>query len=160
MKKNDSKGFMLAETLVVTAFVAGVLIFLFIQFSRLSNMYNEYYSYNTTESLYALDDIKDYIISDATAYNYISTNISTDKYIDISDCSSEIFSDTDYCETLFNLENISKIYVFDNTLDFKQLDIADEVLKNFISKINNKGTEPYRLVALFNNSSLATIRFN
>ena len=31
MKKSNSSGFVLAETLVVTTFVAGMLIFLFIQ---------------------------------------------------------------------------------------------------------------------------------
>ena len=55
MQKKNSNGFMLAETLIVTIFVAGVLIFLFIQFSSLSKSYEESYIYNTVEGLYSLN---------------------------------------------------------------------------------------------------------
>ena len=82
MKKNN-KGFMLIETLIVTTFVAGVLLFLFFQLTSLNNSYTEYYNYNTTEGLYALEDVKDYINSDTMFQDYVSNNIRTMKYIDI-----------------------------------------------------------------------------
>ena len=81
MKKNKNEGFMLAETLIVTTFVAGVLIFLFIQFSNLENSYEESYMYNTVEDIYALEDIKDYIEQDETAMSNIKEQIQNTKYI-------------------------------------------------------------------------------
>ena len=159
MKKNKSSGFMLAETLVVTIFVAGVLIFLFMQFSKLNNSYNEYYIYNTTESLFALDDVKKYIISDNKAYNYIEDNIPQSKFIDITNCDITIFTNNNYCNKLLELEKVKKIYVLDNTISYKDLDISNDEIKKFINKIDNEGTEIYRLVALFDGGEIATIRF-
>mgnify|MGYP003311026248 CR=1 FL=1 len=39
MKKNNSSGFVLAETLIVTTFVAGVLVFLFIPNKYTKNIF-------------------------------------------------------------------------------------------------------------------------
>ena len=49
MNKINNKGFVLAETLIVTSFVAGVLLYLFIQFSNLNKNYNNSFKYNTIE---------------------------------------------------------------------------------------------------------------
>ena len=156
MKKIKNKGFMLAETLIVTTFVAGVLIFLFIQFSKLSNSYNEYYNYNTTEALYALEDVKDYIISDSVISSKIISDVNENIYLDITNCQN--FSNTEYCLKLFELENIKKVIVVPNPFDVSNLNIDDNGLLNFMSKISNEGDEEYRLIAEFNNGSYATIR--
>ena len=155
MKKKNNKGFMLAETLIVTTFVAGVLIFLFIQFSKLNSSYSEYYVYNTSEGLYALNDIKSYIESDSEAIENISNSL-TNQYIDLTDC--EIFSNTDYCLKLFELENIKKIYILRNYESYSNINFDSETLK-FMKKIKKEGDETHRIVALFNNGSLATVRF-
>ena len=155
MKKKNNKGFMLAETLIVTTFVAGVLIFLFIQFSSLSSSYNEYYNYNTTENMYALEDIKDYIMSDTNIYNKIKDNISASTYMNISSC--EDFTNKDYCKKLLQLENIKELYVMANKFNIQKL--SDEDMNSFIKKISTEENETYRLIAKFNNNSLATIRF-
>ena len=155
MKKNV-KGFMLIETLLVTSFVAGVLIFLFIQFSNLSTAYDESYIYNTVEGLYALDDVVDYIKTDNKVINYIQENIETLNYIDITDCS--LFTSTSYCNKLFELENIDKIFISKNNISF---DITgyDDSFNSFIKKIHEESNEPYRIVAKFKNNMYATVRF-
>ena len=155
MKNN--RGFMLAETLIVTTFVAGVLIFLFIQFSKLSSSYNEYYNYNTVEGLYGLEDIKDYIKSDALIYNKISTEITDLNYIDITSC--EHVTNIDYCKKIFELENIDRIIVTSNNFNLESISIANEGLLNFMKKISREGEENYRLIAHFTNNSYATLRF-
>lgn len=157
MKKKLNKGFVLAETLIVTTFVAGVLIFLFIQFSTLSNNYNDSYKYNTVEGLYSLKNIRDYIISDSDFLTYIEENITSAQYIDITDC--ELFTDTKYCSLLFELENIKNIYITLNNFDKTIFEQDRESLKDFINKINSEGNETYRIIAQFNDDTLATIRF-
>ena len=157
MKKKDSKGFMLAETLIVTTFVAGVLIFLFIQFSKLSNSYNEYYNYNTTEKMYALEDIKDYIKSDSVAQSKIIADVSENGYLNMTDCSG--FSNTEYCLKLLQLENIEKIIVVPNYFNADNLNVSDEAISNFMRKISSEGDESHRLIAKFNDNTMATIRF-
>lgn len=157
MKKKNNKGFMLAETLIVTAFVAGVLIFLYIQFTSLNKSYEETYIYNTVEGLYALEDIKSYIENDDNINQYIKENIEDLKYIDITDCT--LFSDKDYCSTYFKLENIKNIFITLNSIPNEDFNTYNQEFQTFIGKINKEGFQPYRIVAEFNNSTYATLRF-
>lgn len=147
---------MLVETLLVTSFIIGVLIYLFVQFTNLSSSYSEYFIYNTSEGLYALEDIKNYIESDTAAYDYIAQNIEGMTYMDIKNC--EIFTDTEYCLRLIQFENISKLYVMPNPIQ-GTLYFSNEGLLKFVRRINLDSDEPYRLVAEFNNATYATLRF-
>lgn len=156
MKKKNNKGFMLAETLIVTTFVAGVLIFLFIQFTNLSKSYDESYIYNTTEGMYALEDIKEYINTDSAVLLYVEENIETMNYIDITDCS--LFTNKDYCLNLFKLENIDRIFITTNAVPKKNITEYNEDFLTFINKITEEGNQKYRLVASFKNSMFATLR--
>ena len=157
VKKNIDKGFMLAETLVVTAFVAGVLIYLFIQFTNLSNNYNDSYNYNTVEGLYSVRNIKNYILSDSEALMQLKNNLSIDNYIDMTDCS--IFSEQLYCSKLLELENVNKIIITTNLFDKELFSVYDSGFKKFVNKIDAEGNEKYRILVEFNNSTYATIRF-
>lgn len=156
MKKKNNKGYMLAETLIVTVFVSSVLIFLFIQFTNLSKSYDESYIYNTTEGLYALEDIKTYINKDQTFISYLEENIDTLGYIDITDCN--LFNNKEYCLNLIEIENIDKIFISTNLIPKDKVNGYNEDFNIFINKINREGEEPYRLVASFKNSTFATIR--
>lgn len=156
MKKNN-KGYMLVEVLLVTIFVSSVLIFLYIQFSNLSKSYNDSYLYNTPETLYALEDINDFILSDSNFLEYLNTNIEQKKYIDITNC--DLFTDKEYCLELLELENIENIFITTNSIPKDSINIYKEGFQAFINKINKEGNELYRIVAEFNNSTFATIRF-
>lgn len=156
MKKNN-KGFMLAETLLVTAFVAGVLIYLYVQFANLSNNYNESYTYNTVEDLYALLDVVEFINSDSSAMKYISENIIDEKYIDISNCS--LFSEMTICKKLFQLENIDEIIITTNRVPKNIIKDYTSGFIKFTNKINASDDQPYRVIASFKNKTYATVRF-
>ncbi len=156
MKKLKSSGFMLAETLIVTTFVAGILIFLFIQFTNLGKAYDDSYIYNTSEGLYALEDVKEFINTDYDLLLYIEENIEKVKYIDLTDCN--LFKNRDYCINLFNLENIDKIFITTNEFEKQNISGYKEDFNIFINKIVGEGSEKYRLVASFKNSMFATLR--
>lgn len=155
MKKN--KGYVLVETIVVTAFVAGILIFLFIQFSNISSNYNNSYNYNTVENLYSLRNIRDYIESDNLALTDIESHISNYGFIDITNC--DIFNNKNYCLRLFELENLETVIVTNNYFKSNILTGYDENFMNFINKISGTKTQKYRIIAQFNNSTYATLRF-
>ena len=157
MKKNSNNGFVLAETLIVTTFVAGILIFLFIQFSNLSKNYNDSYKYNTVEGLYSLNNIIKYIETDDTFNQNLTNLVTSNKYLDITDCS--LFSNQKYCTLLFKLENIESIYIVDNYFNKNIFNDSKETIKNFINKISGDGEEKYRIVAEFKDFTFATIRF-
>lgn len=147
---------MLIETLIVTTFVSGVLIFLFTQLVTLRNNYDNSYKYNTVEELYSLRNIKDYLLTDVNSLNAIKTKVDEDGYIEITDCS--MFSEINYCLKLFELENIKKIFVTENYVDKNIFNNYNDAFKNFINKINGEGENKYRILAEFNNSRYATIR--
>ncbi len=157
MKKSYNKGFMLAETLIVTTFVAGVLIFLFIQFSNLNKNYDDSYKYNTVEGIYSAKNIIDYIKSDTAALTTIGENVNYSSNLNITDCN--IFSDIDYCLLLFELENIKKIYIASNYFDKTTFSNASSSIQKFINKINAESDEKYRIVVEFNDETFATLRF-
>ena len=147
---------MLAETIVVTSFVVGVLIFLFIQFTNLTKNYNDHYEYNTVEGLYALKNVRNYIKSDDVAFNAIKDKVTESNFLDIKNC--DIFSEKEYCLKLFELNEIDKIYVTNNDFKSDIFDDFDESFKKFIEKINAEGDENYRLLVEFNDKTFATIR--
>ena len=157
MKKNSTRGFMLAETLVVTTFVAGILIYLFIQFTNLSQNYNDVYSYNTVEGLYSLRNVRNFIIKDTSVLTSIDDIIESDGYVEITDCT--IFTEKNYCLKLFELENIKKIFITNNNFDKELFSTSNEGFKKFIRKIKSQDNYKYRILAEFNDSSYATIRF-
>lgn len=158
MKKNKN-GFVLAETLVVTTFVAGILIYIFIQFTNLSQKYNDSFVYNTVEGLYALEDVKDYIEKDENALSYIETGVSNLGFIDITDCNSDIFTNSSYCIDLLEYENINRIFITTNKIPENTITEYSNDFLTFINKINEQSSENYRIVASFNNNTFATIRF-
>jgi len=152
MKKNNNSGFMLAEVLIVTTFVAGVLIFLFIQFLNLSNSYDNYYVYNSTESLYALEDIIDYIKSDSKIMDYIEENMDLG-HVNITDCS--LYSNVEYCSKLFEILNIDELIFYQNS---NIPNIDDEKLLSIMNNLYNS-EDQYNLIAKFKNFEYATLRF-
>lgn len=155
--KKKNKGFMLAETLLVTTFVAGLLIYLYIQFTNLNNNYSDSFTYNTVEDVYALSDVVDLIYSDETALNTIDEMVNQEKYIDISNCS--LFTNQAKCKKLFELENINEIFITTNAVPKKYISDYSIGLIKFINKINPSGIEMYRLVASFKDNTYATLRF-
>lgn len=157
MKKIDNKGFVLIETIIVSSFVAGILIFIFIEFTSLSSSYSESFKYNTVENLYTTENIKNYILTDSNFLNSLYNSINPDKVIDITDCS--MFTNENYCKKLFELSNVENVIVCNNYFDEKNIKILDEDFKTFINKINGTGKEKYRIISKFKDSTFATIRF-
>ena len=157
MKKKSIKGFVLAETLIVSMFVAGVLIFLFIQFSNLSKNYIDSYKYNSIEDLYSLKNIRDYIEDDIEAWILIKDELKNNDFFEMTNC--EIFSNKEYCLYLLEVKGIKQIYITENNFDENIFLFANAKFKKFSDKIKSEGLESYRIIAEFNNSKYATIRF-
>ena len=84
MKKIDNKGFMLLETLVVSAFIISTLVYLYIQFSNLKGNYEKSFVYDSIPELYSTKQVNDFINSN---YNYsdlfLAVDRSDDSYIEI-----------------------------------------------------------------------------
>lgn len=79
MKKNN-KGFMLAEVFIVSSFVLGVLVYMFIQTNSIMRNFNRSFSYNTVSGLYITNEVAKYIKKNDTNNYCTGVNI-----IDYSD---------------------------------------------------------------------------
>ncbi len=153
MKKNN-RGFMLVETLIVGLFVATTLIYLYIQFSNLNRSYSDSFKYNTVEGLYALKDVREYIVLNQES---IEDEIFDNNYT-LDPCS--ILPDEEYCRALLSKENINTIIITYNEVSNSNIPTdLDQNFLDFINKIEPVGQEEYRIIASFNNKTYATIRF-
>lgn len=76
MKK---KGFMLAEVLIVSTLLIGLLSFMFIQIKSINSAYSREFKYNTVDSLYGARVIKEYL---DTKYDFNTLN--TTQFININ----------------------------------------------------------------------------
>ena len=156
----DNKGFMLLETLIVTAFVSCVLIYLFVQLSNITSRYSESFVYNNVDDIYALDDLANYINSDELLATYIEENILGD-YIDFSSCNYSYFTDENYCEQLLSNLKISEFIVSKNNLDEIDFESLDSMgLKKFIRTLKSTNFEDYRIIAIIDGKRYASIIFN
>lgn len=159
MIKNN-KGFMLLETLIVTSFVSFVLIYLFIQISNITSNYSTSLTYNMVDDIYALEDLKEYIISDELLVTYILNDLE-DGYISIDSCNSSLFTDVNYCQNLLNNLRINSFIISQNNLD--ELDfspIQSEGIKKFISTLKNTNSSEYRIIAIIDKQRYASIIFD
>lgn len=158
MKKNNCKGFMLAETLVVSSFIAVILIYLFVQFRSVNLNYGKTLKYNGVNELYLLNEVKKYM--ETTDLENLSFKISygSDKYVVLSDCSSSIFNDPDYCKVLFRSANIKKaVYMKSDNIVFS--DSFPQDFNDYLKTIRSNDNS-YIIAASFNDGSFANLKMS
>ena len=164
--KKDNRGFLLAESLVVSTFVLTVLILLYIQFSNLTTNYKNSYNYNNVESLYDLSSVANYL--QANNYN-LSTQLTSSKpYVIVyknGSCNMDAGIIDSFCDNLINkmdaktiIYTYSDISVIKKYISTKEDNNINQKLRDFIMKVEtnvvqNKG----RLFAEFDNGTYATI---
>ena len=150
--RKKSKGYVLAETLIVTSFVAGVLIYLLIQLTNLDNNYEKTENYNKAPNLYALIDIVYYIKKNNACLNSIKElGNSAVKITSLNGCGG--------INDLLNLEKITTLLVCKNKENVNFNNLLDEKFTDFKNTISWEGIEDYRLIAEFTDDSYATLKF-
>ena len=151
MKKMNNRGFMLTETLIVSTFLVSTLLFIYIQFNNINKTYEKSFKYNTINSLYSLNILKNYISNDGL--NNLKNNANSDFFVQINDCSSDYFASSDYCRVLINSLNIKTAILIDND-NIENLDnTLDQTILDFINDIDIN--LKYSLVAEFNDNTFA-----
>ena len=165
MKKNNNKGFLATEALVVSIFVLTTLIVIFVQFQTITNSYNYSFKYDTVDDLYLLNEAKSYIKSNYNQKLIDDLNSSVYKYVDISFCDENYLNYSNYCQVLFNNLNIKKIIFTNENTDalkesLNQSHSLNEELISFIKTIKYDGVNSYRIIAEFNNNTYASLRLD
>ena len=165
MKKNN-RGFLLAESLVVSTFVLTVLILLYIQFNNLTTNYKNSYNYNNVESIYDLSSVSDYLLTNN--YNLSDQLTESKPYVIVykdGSCNMDAGIVDSFCDNLISqmgaktvIYTSSDISVIQKYVSEKDDSNINQKLREFISRVEtntvqNKG----RLFAEFNNGTFATI---
>lgn len=159
MKKNNKKGFMLAETIVISVVVLGALIFIYTQFMTVNKSYQNSFHYNTVDKLYATKNIVEYIKTDGL---YLLMSSLTDEYIDITDCSSAYFVEGNYCENLLhNLHAKTVLFTKEDITDLKKVSNLpfSEGLKRYIKTMSFDKEDRYRIIVEFEDNTYASLKF-
>lgn len=170
MKKNN-RGFTLVETLVVSAFIIGVLVFLFAEFTQLKKSYDVSFEFNTIPALYKAKNIDRYITSTGNELLIQALENSSGGFIDITTCPSEYVMKTDYCKTLFSDLRVSSVFAvkestlktsFEDELKDNKTGFYHEKLYQFVKNmnINNENYEGYRLVVEFEGDQFGTVKLS
>lgn len=163
MLKNK-KGFILAESLIVSTFVLTVLVFMFIQFKNLNTSYKEHFNYNTIPDLYMANNLSNYLIE--TGYSKVETALQSNSsnYIDLTNTTniSNYLIETGVWNNLISKSNIKKVlFTYYDLRPIKTSIIEsnyDQKLKNFIYKLKTNGSEGYRLIVEYNDDTFSTIK--
>ena len=166
MKKKNNLGFSLMETLIVSVFVTSLLVFLFVQFQKVNSSYETTFSYNTVNALYGAQSINQYIQQDGydqLINTYEDNVLDGIYYVEFSDCSSEYFVETAYCQQLLLSLNVEHVYFTgSNVTNFlKNLESHDmsEETKEFVRYINTDSTsDGYRLIVEYTDGEYATLK--
>ena len=164
MKKINNKGFIFAETVVVSTIVLIALVSLYTQFNSINNSYRRAFKYNTVDKLYAAYNLKTFISENRT--NYIIEILNNGSvYTDITSCSADYFTEYMYCEMLIDTLNIKKAIFTKEDLstlksDLNNNNVFTENMKDFIKYIKSDNSGKYRVIIEFNDDTFATLKIN
>ena len=160
MKKMDNKGFMLTEVLIVATFLVTTLLFIYIQFNKITRTYETSFKYNTVNGLYNAKNIVNYILDDG--FEKLKIGLAQDdvEFINITDCSNVYFSENNYCNVLMGSSNVKTILFTNEDLSvLKNMQInLNQTMIDFINYINYEGTNEYRIIIEFNDNTFASIK--
>ncbi len=161
MKKN-SKGFTLIETLLVSTFVIGTLVYLYVQFSNIKKTYDISFTRDTIPSLYYVQNIVSYL--ENTDISDITKALTTKEYVEIESC---VFttSASDYCKRLMWLADVKKAVVVKDDLSklkeqlqTKSSNLFSETMDQYILSLSTSRFAKNRLVVEFNDGTVASLQ--
>ncbi len=160
MKKSWDKGFIMAETIVVSTVVIAALLIIYLQFISLNNSYERSVTYNNVNDIYALNNVKKMIMNDD--FYKMTDALDNESYIDITGCPSNYFIEYHYCRALLETTGIKKLILthedtYDLNNEIKNKNDISQGLRTYIKTISSNKNDKYRLIAEFD-GTYATIK--
>ena len=158
MKKIE-RGFTLIETLLVSTFVIGTLVYLFVQFSNIKSVYDTSFKRDMIPDLYYVQNINTYLSS--INMSGIITTLNQNNYVELQDCT---FTDDSYCAHLMEMANVKKAIAVKDDLRNLQTELRNattnpfsETMYQYILNLSTYGLDAIRVIVEFNNGSIASL---
>lgn len=162
MKKNNKKGFILAETIAVSVIIMTSLVIVYTQFVTLNNNYKSSFKYDNVNNLYLVNNLRDFIKNDGL--DRLIQLVDNREYVDITSCPNYIFDEYLYCRLLIDNSNIKTVLFTKEDISELKNSIDDtdysQEMKNYVKKINNSTENSQRLIVEFNDDTYATLLFS
>ena len=155
MKKND-RGFMLVEILLVVTVIITSMIFLYVQISNMDDTYSEVFEYNTITGIYAMENIKNFLIDDGV--DRIKEGLKENEYIDLSNCDTNYIYNPSYCTILLESVNVKTLYFTkQNIVNLYDINFNNNMEK-FIKKISHDNSNGYRIIVEYNDGTFSSMK--
>ena len=147
MKKNNQKGFVLAEAFIVSTFVLGILVFMFLQIRTIINGYDKSFKYNTIPGIYNTVELEKFIKK--TDYESLKTQVDNNGYV-ILDSSNASYTN------IFKASNVKTMIISIGDLTALKSDnnLSPKFL-NYIKTLSNSSS--YQYIVEFNDNTFAAI---
>lgn len=147
MKKINQKGFVLAEAFIVSTFVLGILVFMFLQIRTIINAYDKSFSYNTIPGIYINKEIKKII--QANDYTTILEEVNNNDYVIIDS------SNTDYND-IFEASNAKTLVISKGDLtSLKENETLSPKFQDYIKTLVDSNR--YQFIIEFNDDTFSAI---
>ena len=160
MKKN---GFVLVETLIATTLIAVVFTIIYIEFGVINDNYKKTYNNNSVEKIYAVNNIKNFILADG--YESFKSKIDDqDLYFkDVTNC--EDFINQSQCTNLVNTLDIDKIvYINEGFNSFLRIltyyNQEDAYIYNYVSSYISPSDDIDYILVKFKDKQIAALSLN
>lgn len=154
MKKNtrlDTKGFLLMETLLVSLTIAGILLYMYVQYSRISDSYHRLARYNSVENLYRTGDLKRLLVIEDEDSFYATVDagmtVNGKKIAGVYKLSATNFNGTSTNNPLTDF-NVVEAYIIKGNADLASVSSS---FSAFLKTIEND--DNYRIVVKYNDGS-------
>lgn len=170
MKKLNSKGFVLTETLIVSVLLITTLITVYTQFKSINRRNKESFIYNSIPSLYKINNLKKYLEQE-NYYSYLWDILSDGGIVELDACEDQYFNEPEYCKTVMENSGIVSLFVLPENLypiinrkynyfysinPFYSTD--NNNLIRYLKTIDYKDGNGAYLVGYFNDGSFANVK--
>lgn len=109
MKRINNRGVVLLETLVVSIFVMAIFVFVYRNTVPMMGQYEKLETFDDVDSVYAVNLIKNMVITNISADYIDETLLATSSYADISNCNdTTLYTDANYCSKLKQILHIEE----------------------------------------------------
>ena len=157
MKKLNTKGFALVETLIVSVFVMGIFILLYTNFYPLIGEYEKREGYDTISAVYKTDILKRYLINSGVTFSKKSKLTAPGGNENAQILTCDTLSSQTECASLLQDLNVDCIYVSNYACRISLSAIKDEGLKEYVKykgltnavNITNQYNYKYRIIVKY-----------
>ena len=168
MKKLNSKGFVLTETLIVSVLLITTLITVYTQFKSINRRNKESFIYNSIPSLYKINNLKKYLEQEKY-YSYLWNILADGDVVELAACDEQYFNEPEYCKTVMENSGIVSLLVLPENLYpiingyYHPILVGPSYNTNtnlirYLKTINYKDGNGAYLVGYFNDGSYANVK--